>query len=263
MAEALGVPLYRPQRFFPSYRNADSGSWRIIDCPFHLEPGYVSALWAVAGLPMLLRQTGQPPRWDTWMSITPHEIESQELGCDHAFGHTVIMGLGMGWIAANVALRAEVTRVTVVELDPDVIALIEQLDCFATLPAAARAKINIVHADALEWRPEPSTAAVDFLFADIWLTLDEQDTVEQVRRMQANISAQSIYFWGQEMALYRALEERQRNMEGVSNAELRVIADTELGLPLLIPADLDYAALIDSVVAKRKTRGLYPPAWAK
>lgn len=26
------------------------------------------------------------PRWETWMSITPHEIESQEPGCDYAFG---------------------------------------------------------------------------------------------------------------------------------------------------------------------------------
>ncbi|OQB96252.1 MAG: hypothetical protein BWX86_00876 [Verrucomicrobia bacterium ADurb.Bin122] len=39
------------------------------------------------------------------MSLSVHEIESQELGCRHAFGTTVVMGLGMGWIALNAALR--------------------------------------------------------------------------------------------------------------------------------------------------------------
>jgi spermidine synthase len=196
------------------------------------------------------------------MSITPHEIESQELGCDRAFGHTVIMGLGMGWIAANVAMREEVTRVTVIELDPDVIALIDGMDCFATLPGDARAKVHIVHGDALQWRPATAGDAVDFLFADIWLTLDEQTTVDEVRRMQANIGACSIYFWGQEMALYRVLENQKRNVKDVSSDELRSIVDAILGLPLLIPEGLDYAAMIDAVVTRRRTRGLYPPAWA-
>ncbi|MDY6949182.1 MAG: hypothetical protein SXG53_26105 [Pseudomonadota bacterium] len=196
------------------------------------------------------------------MSITPHEIESQELGCDLASGHTVVMGLGMGWIAANVALRTEVTRVTVIELDPDVIALIEGMNCFASLPADARAKIHVVRADALQWSPASPDEAVDFLFADIWLTLDEQTTVDQVRRMQANIGARSLYFWGQEMALYRVLENQGRSVKDVGNADLRALAQAELRLPLLIPDGLDYAAMIDTVVARRRTRGLYPPAWA-
>ena len=57
------------------------------------------------------------------MSLTPHEIESQELGFLHASENVVIMGLGMGWIAANSALNPKVTQVTVVERDPDVIRL--------------------------------------------------------------------------------------------------------------------------------------------
>lgn len=263
MAQALGAPLYRPTRHVPLYRRSDAGAWRIVDCPFHLEPGYVSNVWAVAGLPVLMRRIAAAPGWETWMSITPHEIESQELACDHARGHTVIMGLGMGWIAANVAMRSDVHRVTIVELDADIIALIDDLDCFANLPADARAKIHVVHADAMQWRPGTNESPVDFLFADIWQALDERDTVEQVRRMQANIGARVIYFWGQEIALYRALEQQGRNERDVSNAELRALAARQFGLPLLIPDEHGYGAMIGEVVARRRARNLYPPGWER
>ncbi len=76
--------------------------------------GYTSGTWLVCNMPVLARQTGEdPPSWETWMAISPHEIESQELGCFNAYDHTVVMGLGLGWFAINAALRLDFARVTV------------------------------------------------------------------------------------------------------------------------------------------------------
>lgn len=63
--------------------------------------------------------------WEMWMSLTPHETESQSLGNRYARGTTAIMGLGMGWIAANAALNPKVNRVLIAERDTDVIRLFQ------------------------------------------------------------------------------------------------------------------------------------------
>ena len=48
-----------------------------------------------------------------------------------------------------------------------------------------------------------------FLYADIWLSLDEPQTLEQVCRMNKNLKAVAVYFWGQEVAIYAGIERRQ------------------------------------------------------
>ncbi len=179
----------------------------------------------------------------SWMSIVPMEVESQEIGIAAARGHTVVLGLGMGWCAANVALNPAVDRVTVVERDPQVIALIEALGIVGQLPAEARAKIRIVQADALVWRPD---APVDSVQADIWAKFVEPQKWADVRRMQDNIGAASFYFWGQEMELWRlACREadgvpEQLDRDGIA----RLIGGT--GLPLVCPDWPDYG---DRIVA--------------
>jgi len=136
----------------------------------------------------------------SWMSIVPMEVESQEIGIAAARGHTVVLGLGMGWCAANVALNPAVDRVTVVERDPEVIALIDALGVVDQLPRDIATKIRIVQGDALEWRPD---SPVDSVQADIWAKFVEPQKWDDVRRMQDNIGAASLYFWGQEMELWR------------------------------------------------------------
>ena len=177
---------------------------------------------------------------DTWMSLMPVEIESQQIGVDCASGHVAVLGLGLGWSAALCALKQEVEEVTVVERDSSLIALHEGLDLFGRLPGGAGAKVRIVEADAFDWRPD---RAVDLLAPDIWLPLVGGDRVEEVRRMQANVAAERVYFWGQELEIAR---------HGVAAGRLRLddgeIADTvrELGLPLAGLDSPDYAARLNA-----------------
>jgi hypothetical protein len=253
LAAALGVPLFRSDAYLPRYRDGMNGRWKLIHGAFSLDRGYHSGVWGVCGLPALLRDVcGDGQQWETWMSLSPHEIESQELGPRYAYGHSVVMGLGMGWVAANIALNPGVRRVTVIERDPEVIALFADTQAFAGLPAEAAAKLRIVQADALQWLPDDP---VDFLYADIWLNLEEPQTLDEVRRMQANVNAAQIYFWGQELCISRlaGIDPATAESGEWAAAVQRSIAE-RIALPLLCPADFDYAALVANVVKQRRLR---------
>lgn len=217
--------------FVPQYRLATSGDWELRQAEMVLAKGYWSPAALVSRVTALIR------RGDTWMSITPMEIESQEIGVRLAEGHVIVFGMGMGWATAASAAMPEVRAVTVVERDPDVLALHRELNIFAQLPAEARAKLRIVQGDAYQWRPD---SPVDVLMADIWLPLVSDGRVEEVRRMQDNVGARGVYFWGQEMEIARHAVAAGRALD---DAGIRAtIAD--FGLPLLGADFPDYPAKV-------------------
>jgi hypothetical protein len=225
--------------WLPHYRAGAWGEWSLRIAFLAAGRGYWGQTYATLGSAVL---SGPVRDGDaTWMSIVPMEIESQEIGIAAARGHTVVLGLGMGWAAANVALNPKVNRVTVVERDADVIALIAEQGVFGQLPSTARDKIAIVNADAFDWRPD---AAVDSLQADIWAKVVEPGKWDDVHRLQANIGATSLYFWGQEMELFRlACREAGAIPTDLSDADIGRLA-AQTGLPLVQSQEPGLAARI-------------------
>lgn len=133
LAQALGVTLFQMPWHQPAYLVGQIGPWRIVHGGVGLDRGYYSGTCLSVGSPALLRRNAAGG-WDTWMSMSPYEVESQELACRYAYGHTVVMGLGMGWVAANIALNPAVTKVTVVER--------ERVRCLMVCQARRRARLN-------------------------------------------------------------------------------------------------------------------------
>jgi hypothetical protein len=225
--------------WLPRYRAGVWGEWslRVVLVPG--SRGYWGETYPMLGCAVL---TGPVRDGDTtWMSIVPMEVESQEIGIAAARGHTVVLGLGMGWATANIALSPAVERVTVIERDSDVIALIADQGVFDQLPSAARNKIVVVNADAFDWRPD---VAVDSLQADIWAKVVEPGKWDDVHRLQANIGASSLYFWGQEMELYRlACREAGAIPTDLSDAHVERLA-AQTGLPLVLSQEPGLAARI-------------------
>jgi hypothetical protein len=221
--------------------------------PLNIQPGYWSGPQPVSDMAVLVRD-GQ-----TWMAISPLENESQQIGVRHATGHVLIFGLGMGWAAAACACLPAVEAVTVVEKDADVLALHERLDLFAQLPAEARAKLAVVAGDAFAYRPQ---APVDLLMPDIWLPLVHDGRIDEVRRMQDNVAAKAIYFWGQELEIARHLAAAGRMPDDAGVAA----TVAELGLPLI---GLGYPGYAEKMVAaaRRWMRGRWidgrVTAWAQ
>lgn len=221
MSMGGALPLFEYDLFIPRYRPLSSGAWKLLIAPMVLCPGYWSGTVLVTEMAGLIRDGV------TWMSMTPMELESQETGIRLAHGHVLIYGLGMGWSALVSALREEVETVTVVERDPEILALHRELDVFSQIPPEARAKIRLLEGDALAHVPD---GPVDLLMPDIWARIaGGPQRVEEVRRMQANVGAKSVYFWGQEMEIARHLRQKGHSLDatGIAGA----IAD--FGLPLI------------------------------
>lgn len=227
--------------WLPDYPTVTCGAWSIRHIMMAAARGYWGEVYRIAGT-VILAGPGMEGR-ASWMSMTPSEIESQEIGLRAARGHTVVLGMGMGWLAANVALKSEVDRVTIVERDPDIIALMEAAGVFAQLPEAARRKLEIVAADALQWRPD---GPVDTLQADIWERFVEPQKLDQMRRLQDNIGANAVYFWGQEMAIWEIACGQMEPHPPMDWAMIRRIVSDDIGLPLILPDWPDFPAKITS-----------------
>lgn len=254
MARALGLPLFQTPFFLPDYPDGEWGKWRIAHMGAGIDHGYYSRQWVISGMPVLMRRNPQNPgMWETWMSLTAHEIESQEPACLFAKGHTVIMGLGMGWIALNAAMNPQVRKITVVELDQDVISLFNETGVLQQIAPEIQAKISIVQANALNWLP---AGPVDFLFADIWRTLVEPDTLAEVSLMQSHVHAESVYFWGQELWLYTAFHRLFGPQAPISREGIELCVEREFKLPLLLPWDTEYLSQIEAAAKNRRDRGL-------
>jgi len=225
--------------WLPTYREGIWGEWALRTTFLAGALGYWGVPYGMFDSTVLIGPVRDGEA--AWMSIVPMEVESQEIGIAAARGHTAVLGLGMGWAAANVALNPAVGQVTIVERDPDVIALIAAQGVFDQLPAPARDKIAIVETDAFDWRPD---TPVDSLQADIWAGVTEPGKWDDVHRLQAAIGAASLYFWGQEMELYRlACREADGIPAAFDDADVARLA-ARTGLPLVLPSATGIASQI-------------------
>lgn len=237
--------LFSTDLFVPRYRALAAGEWTLSVAPMCIVPGYWSGPMMVRDMAALVRGG------EAWMTTTPLEIESQEIGVRLARGHVLVCGLGLGWAAAATACRPDVDRVTVIECDPEVLALHRELGLLAQLPEPARVKLQLIEADAYAYVPEQP---VDLLMPDIWLPLVNDGRIEEVRRMQANVAAAAVYFWGQELEIARHAAASGRALDG--DGIKATIA--EFALPLIGPAYPDYPNKL-TAAARRWMRGRWLP----
>lgn len=109
------------------------------------------------------------------MSDTPHEMRDHEPIVRRARGHVLINGLGLGMVLGAVMRKPDVETVTVVELDPDVIALVA--------PHYTAPNVTVVEGDALTWKP-PRGARYEAVWHDIWSSIctDNLDSMTTLKR---------------------------------------------------------------------------------
>ena len=61
-----------------------------------------------------------------WMSVIPNEIETMKKGIANAKGNIITFGLGLGYFAYMASLKDDVTSITIVEKDKNVISLFKE-----------------------------------------------------------------------------------------------------------------------------------------
>jgi hypothetical protein len=181
------TPPYPPLKV-PEYKVGKYGKWTLDQFDPVLIHGYFTGVQPAKHNYRLKKGK------TIWMSLTQMELESQSHHALAAYGHTVVMGLGMGTLLYNILGQEDVTQVTVVERDPDVFELLHQIASPTSWSGWEKARF--VFADALEWKPDEH---VDYLTVDIWSKLGDSNLRPDGQRIQANVQADQVALWGQEL----------------------------------------------------------------
>lgn len=126
------------------------------------------------------------------MSDTPAERRDHIFFVQQARGHVLINGLGLGMCLAAVLRKPEVERVTVIEIDADIIALVGPH--FTGDP-----RVQIVHADAMEWHP-PAGVRYGAVWHDIWDAICS-DNLPEMARLHRRYGRKADWqdSWGKEL----------------------------------------------------------------
>lgn len=104
---------------------------------------------------------------DTWMSISPSEMETMQEHIDDAFGNVLVLGCGLGYYEYMVHLKDNVESVTIIESDETVINLFNKY----ILPQFDyKEKVKVIHSDAYAYLDTINGDEYDYCFADIWLS---------------------------------------------------------------------------------------------
>ena len=157
LEDAARWDLPWPRLLIPPYREMTLGMWSIRRMAPVPQWRYFHAELISAGQYTLLAGD------ESWMSTAPIEIEGQAQHVAAAHGHVVVMGAGLGVVLYNLLRKRQVTHVTLVECDPDVITLLRQaadLDSWDGIE-----KLTCEIGDAFEYH---SPMPVDTLYMDIW-----------------------------------------------------------------------------------------------
>jgi len=112
---------------------------------------------------------------DTMMSDTPKELLDHEMmfaATKLLGGHVLIAGLGLGCALNVIAMMDNVTKVTVIELDDDVMA-----NHAPYFREKFGDKVEIIHASIFDWEP-PKGVIYSVAWMDIWLHLSEDNLDE-------------------------------------------------------------------------------------
>lgn len=115
---------------------------------------------------------------DVVMSDTPAELADHRGPIRMAHGHCLVNGLGLGVVVRALLDHPDVARVTVVEIDPDVMALVAP-----HYQARYGDRLEIVRANALTYVPSKG-ARFGVVWHDIWPTIcaDNLDEMKLLHR---------------------------------------------------------------------------------
>jgi len=129
-----------------------------------------------------------------WMTVTPNEIETMREPIAQSHGNVVTLGLGLGYYAFHASQKEEVTSVTVVERDPEVISLFRK-DILPQFPH--KEKIVIAHTDAFDFlEARLPTMEVDYLFADLWHDAsDGLDLYLRIKKYEKRYPKITFSYW--------------------------------------------------------------------
>ncbi|MBQ8351981.1 MAG: hypothetical protein IJY20_08085 [Clostridia bacterium] len=232
---ALEPTSYLSDPYYQNVRIPDRrlGKWRLQEAHYAPYEGFVCGSLALTeqlaeippigyfadgfSYPMVLENGVE------WMAIKPNEIETMRAPIAGAHGRVLTYGLGLGYFAYMAARRPEVSSVTVIERDKDVITLfreeiLPQLEVFE--------KIHVIEADAFAFADSPAARGFDYVFCDLWH--DASDGLPlyiRMRKIEKTYKDPPYVYWVEDMILSRL---RAMVYDGICNGTPSLTDEKEI-----------------------------------
>lgn len=153
---------------------------------------------------------------ETWMSITPLEVESHMLAQFGARGNVVVAGLGLGMIANSLLNKHSVKRLTVLEYDAELIANYSTLLVGESRKlwdeSIASGRLQLIQCDCKKAIPidvKAKIGAVDYMWVDIWANLGGYDALPDTKRLHKQLQPKVCDYWGMELDFIYEMQSRK------------------------------------------------------
>ena len=132
-----------------------------------------------------------------WMAPAVSEFTSMEEGIRKGHGKCLTFGLGIGLIVYMWLRKEEVTEVTIVEFNEDVIQLFQK----HILPQFPEGKsVTIIHGDAFDYSTENFLSQFDYVYVDFWESTEDGLTY-YTKLMETGVDLPHVDFWIEESIL--------------------------------------------------------------
>ncbi|MCQ2551580.1 MAG: hypothetical protein MJ146_05280 [Clostridia bacterium] len=128
-----------------------------------------------------------------WMSVCPSEMNSMKKEMEEASGKVLVLGLGLGYYPYIISQRDDVTDITIVEFQPEIIKLFEE-NIFPQFNK--KDKIKIVQADAIKFMMDVEEGEYDYIFSDIWENqFDGAIHYRKIQEHEARLKGTRFGYW--------------------------------------------------------------------
>jgi hypothetical protein len=188
--EEIQVPEVRRNQFFLTHASYAAGEIFQYDMPDMTEDVIVPKLG------FFHKKVSFPGIYEgiiPWVSVCPSEMNSMQREVKMAYGRTLVLGLGLGYYPFMISKNPEVTSITIIERQPEVIELFE---AYLLPQFSEKHKIKIIHADAYDYLDTVETGEYDFCFADIWESqIDGADAYVRIKQVERRLPGTEFAYW--------------------------------------------------------------------
>lgn len=172
-----------------------------------------------------------------WMRLGPKEIESSYGIINAAHGRVGIVGLGLGYVAQEMAKNDKVSEIVVYEFEKDIIELYKK-------NFGENEKIKIINEDAYKIKGEK----FDYFYVDIYEYKLTEQVVSDYKHFNDTLEIEDYVFWGVEHFL---LSCRYEDIVWVYIPEIWMELSKEIFVSLQESGYLKYYKQLDAKLVKK------------
>lgn len=130
----------------------------------------------------------------TWMSITPHEINTMQDDIDEVKGNVLVLGLGLGYFPFMISHKRDVEKIIIIEKDKSIIRIFKEN---VLTQFEFKNKIEIIEDDAFNFlRNSANHDYFDYLYCDLYHNeIDGSEIYAKIVKEERKFKHTKFLYW--------------------------------------------------------------------